>query len=72
MEWFYLPDDSDDKQGPFTTVELKQKYKATTIHDSTYVWNQDLPEWKEINDLTSLKRELQARAPPAGLLGALG
>jgi hypothetical protein len=65
MEWFYLPDDSDDKQGPFTTVELKQKYKATTIHDSTYVWNQDLPEWKEINDLTSLKRELQARAPPA-------
>ena len=64
-EWFYLPDDTDDKQGPFTTAELKTKYKSKKIHDSTYVWNEDLPEWQEINDVPDLKRELQARPAPA-------
>jgi myosin heavy subunit len=63
-EWFYLPDDSDDKQGPFTTAELKIKFDSKVISSATYVWNEKLPEWKEIKDLPLLKK-LQQRPAPA-------
>ena len=63
-EWFYLPDDADDKQGPFTTAQLKAKWKARRIHGATYVWNEDMPAWEEIAKLPDLKRELEMRAAP--------
>lgn len=59
-EWFFLPDDSDEKQGPFTVAQLKQKYNKKEIHAKTYVWNVDLPAWKEVDDLGDLKRQLTA------------
>ena len=64
MEWFYLPDDSDDKQGPYTTQQLKIKYGKKEISSTTYMWNEELPEWKEIKDLPDLQKQLLARSPP--------
>ncbi len=63
-EWFFLPDDADDKQGPFTLAQLKAKWKAKAVHAHTYVWNEDLPAWEEICNLPELKAQLDARAAP--------
>ena len=50
----YLPDDVDDKQGPFTTAQLKV-VQGEQIHAKTYVWNEDLPAW-EVGKLPDLRR----------------
>ena len=57
-EWFFLPDDDDSKQGPFTLAQLKLKWKASAVHARTYVWNEDLPAWEEICNLPELRAQL--------------
>ncbi|NGX45262.1 MAG: hypothetical protein K940chlam2_00407 [Chlamydiae bacterium] len=47
--WYYL--DSDNKQfGPMAFEELMRAYHEATVGTETYVWNEDLEDWKHFKD----------------------
>jgi len=48
--WYYL--DRENKQyGPMSFDNLKRVWKEDQITGTTYVWNEEMPDWKPIADL---------------------
>lgn len=52
--WYYL-DPSNTQQGPMSKEALTSAWKAGKITPSTYIWHEELPEWKPLKE--SLKLE---------------
>lgn len=50
VEWFYM-DANEVQQGPTTEQGLQQLYNMGDIHDFTYVWNENLPNWAPYRDM---------------------
>ena len=48
--WYYL-DASRQQQGPMSHDALTQAWKKGSITSSTLVWNEDLSNWKELQEL---------------------
>jgi hypothetical protein len=52
--WYYL-DPAHVQQGPMSKDALTQAWKLGKINPSTYIWHEELPEWKPLKE--SLKLE---------------
>ncbi len=50
--WYYL-DPSHEQHGPISHTALTSAFKEGKISLSTYVWNEEMAEWKVLQDLTS-------------------
>ena len=50
--WYYLDAESRQK-GPMSKDALTAAFKAGHLNLNTYVWNEELPEWKLLKDLTN-------------------
>jgi len=59
--WYYLSEDMI-QSGPISTPALKQAQKDGTVTATTYVWNPDLEDWKQLgtiqNELNNPLEEL--------------
>lgn len=47
--WYYL--EGEKQIGPMSLVALTQAWEKGEVPSSTYVWNEDLPEWKVLQEL---------------------
>ncbi len=53
--WYYL--NTERKQcGPMSFQVLKNDWLKGTINPCTYVWNEDMDNWKPIKDIQDFKR----------------
>jgi hypothetical protein len=52
--WYYL-DHLRQQQGPMSHNALTQAWKRGEIVASTLVWHEDLPNWKELQELIKFK-----------------
>lgn len=53
-DWYFI--DSDKKTiGPISQDLLEDKWKSGAINANTYVWNDQMSDWKKIQDMPSLK-----------------
>ncbi len=47
--WYYL-DQTHKQFGPVSFSDLEKELSQGKIHSSTYVWNEDLENWKQVKD----------------------
>lgn len=47
--WYYL--DGEQQKGPVSLVALSQAWKRGEVKPSTYVWHEELTEWKTLQEL---------------------
>jgi hypothetical protein len=52
--WYYL-DEARRQQGPMSHNALTQAWKKGQIPPTTLVWHEDLPNWKELQELIKLR-----------------
>lgn len=52
--WYYL-DPAHNQQGPMSKDAITLAWKAGKLNPSTFVWHEELPEWKPLKE--SLKPE---------------
>jgi hypothetical protein len=51
--WYYL-DQQNLQQGPMSFQTLKNAWKEGKLNSTTYVWNEDLHEWKALGEVVDL------------------
>ncbi len=54
MTWYYV-DAKNQQMGPISHNLLKEKIQNGTISISSLVWNENLPEWKKLQELLNKK-----------------
>jgi hypothetical protein len=54
--WYYL-DSTQQQQGPMSHNALTQAWKKGEIASTTLVWHEELPDWKELQELIKNKLE---------------
>lgn len=47
--WYYL-NEAHEQQGPMSLTALSGAWKEGKVSLSTYVWHEDLPEWKKLGE----------------------
>lgn len=47
--WYYL-DPSDAQQGPMSRDAVLTAWRTGKIDASTYIWHEDLPDWKPLKE----------------------
>ena len=52
--WYYL-DPSQQQQGPMSHHALTGAFREGKISLSTYVWNEDMTDWKTLKELVAQK-----------------
>ena len=52
--WYYL-DAGRQQQGPMSFEALTQAWKRGEISKASFVWHEELPEWKALQDLIKYK-----------------
>lgn len=55
--WYYL-DQARQQQGPMSHHALTSAFLQGKISLSTYVWNEDMADWKELQEVTAQRQEL--------------
>lgn len=61
--WYYL--DKDEKHSePMSVVALHQAFLKRKINFSTYVWNEEMENWKKIKDLPHLRKAIGGEEKP--------
>lgn len=55
--WYYLDEDKQQK-GPISFDALHRRYQSNDIADTTYVWSEDMDDWKRINELPEKFKQL--------------
>jgi hypothetical protein len=53
--WYYV-DNNKQQQGPVSFSLLKNKWNNGIINKSTYVWNDEMKDWKKIGTFSSNKK----------------
>jgi hypothetical protein len=56
--WYYL-DQEDKHQGPMSFPALKGLFEEGKIHLNTYIWNEEMENWKEIQEIPLCKESLE-------------
>lgn len=51
--WYYL-DNAHKQHGPVGQSYLVNELRGKRLSENTYVWNEDLTEWKKIKDLKKI------------------
>ena len=52
--WYYL-DGTQTQMGPMSYSAIMNAWKAGKITPATYIWHEELPEWKPLQDLITTK-----------------
>jgi len=52
--WYYL-DPTHKQQGPMSHNALTAAWKSGEIDSSTYVWHEEMPEWKPLKETLKLE-----------------
>lgn len=52
--WYYL-DASHKQQGPMSHNALTAAWRSGEIDSSTYVWHEEMPEWKPLKETLKLE-----------------
>lgn len=52
--WYYL-NEKRESQGPMSHNALTQAWQSGSIEASTFVWHEDLPTWKPLQELIRFK-----------------
>eukprot|EP00904_Undaria_pinnatifida_P003465 jgi/Undpi1/13119/HiC_scaffold_8.g02781.m1 len=66
--WYYVDDTTNAQQGPCTVPELGHLFSATTIGDSTLVWQEGQAGWEALASVSHLHAQVMAaRAGPPAL-----
>jgi len=52
--WYYI-DELRNSQGPMSYNALSAAWKQGKVTPSTYIWNEELPEWKPLQELIRIK-----------------
>lgn len=55
--WYYL-DDENERFGPMSFERLKQAWIEDQVTRDTYLWNEDMEDWKTVKDLPDLLDQL--------------
>ncbi|MCK4934208.1 MAG: DUF4339 domain-containing protein [Simkaniaceae bacterium] len=55
--WYYLDKDSTE-QGPISFDALNRQYQTQDLPATTYVWSEDMDNWKKINELPEKFKQL--------------
>lgn len=51
--WYYL-DSNHAQQGPYSEQYLEEKLTKRELSAETYVWNENLSDWKKVKELEKL------------------
>ena len=57
IEWYYV-DNSNSSQGPISEKKLTALFFSRKIGMNTAVWNENMKDWNEINNIPALKKIL--------------
>jgi len=52
--WYYL-NEKREQQGPMSHNALTQAWQSGSIRSDTFVWHEDLPNWKPLQELIKFK-----------------
>ncbi|CCB89710.1 DUF4339 domain-containing protein [Simkania negevensis] len=55
--WYYL-DEDNERHGPMSFDRLKSAWIEDQVTRETYLWNEDMEDWKVVKDLPDLLDEL--------------
>jgi hypothetical protein len=63
--WFFVqsPREQHGAVGPFMVDELRSYRRLGKLHDTTLMWTAELPNWKPLGTITTLKNKLLALPP---------
>ncbi len=50
--WYYL-DEKNEQKGPISTSKLQEELKEGNLPNTTFVWNEEMEDWKKVTDLTN-------------------
>ena len=53
--WYYL-DPAHEKIGPMSFQALNQEWKQGKITPTTYVWHEELPDWKPLQEFIRINQ----------------
>ncbi|NGX50817.1 MAG: hypothetical protein K1060chlam2_00668 [Chlamydiae bacterium] len=62
--WYYL-DESNSQYGPMSFSALQGSWDDDKITSSTYVWNEEMENWKTLEELPALLAKIR-RTPESG------
>ena len=58
--WYYL--DLDNKQrGPISTSKLQEELQTGNLDQTTYVWNEEMDDWRRIADILEIKQLIPSK-----------
>jgi hypothetical protein len=58
-DWFYI-DQTRQQTGPISFDQLKALWISRKITPSTFAWSEGMPEWKKIQELPELLKQLHS------------
>lgn len=56
--WYYL-DEDNNQYGPMSFPALREAWLDDKIANSTYLWNEDMEEWKSLEDLPEIHAQIR-------------
>lgn len=60
LDWYYI-DQNHQQFGPVSFDLLKKSWDAGSSTVKTYVWNEEMSDWKKIGDLPELQKSLDEK-----------
>eukprot|EP00939_MAST-03C_sp_MAST-3C-sp1_P005068 g5068.t1 len=65
LKWFYL-DSQKRRRGPLSTSAIRELLKSEFIKIDSYVWNQDMSEWKRACQVSTLQEVILRGSAKSG------
>jgi len=59
--WYYL-DESNNQCGPMTLDALRNEWMEGKVKNTTFVWNEELPEWKPLQETSDFQEYFQKKS----------
>ncbi|MBS0645058.1 MAG: DUF4339 domain-containing protein [Verrucomicrobia bacterium] len=57
--WYYLDPKTREQKGPVEFSELAKTWKDKVLNDSSLVWGEGMPEWKQLSQLPEVMKEFE-------------
>ena len=57
--WYYQEPASKLQKGPMEFPDLAKQWRTKALTDKTLIWGEGMPEWKKVNDLPDIVKEME-------------